>query len=267
MTSILDKQAKKPLAITIDDDPDFNKMMALLLRRLGVDSKTTSTPEEFLKAVKKKQPDLCVVDLNFGDLDAGFLLIKAIRSVLGPEMPLIVCSSVTDRQSIAHALEIGANDFVVKPVDQGQLADKLKLYVDSEQLEDAGLDQFMVPPDHDKAYLSVSVSIAEIDELGVKLLSPHLVSKGTVVYLDHAFIHQVTGKPHPVLVTVTNTWVEADGACGAYAEFDEGDDELRAAVRRWIAANVRTGPAPPKTAPPARLPSGDDGEPSEEEQG
>jgi hypothetical protein len=60
--------------------------------------------------------------------------------------------------------------------------------------------------------------------------------------LDHAFIHQVTGKQHPVLATVTNTWVDHDGAhFGAYAEFDDADEDLRAAVRRWIVANVRTG--------------------------
>ena len=136
---------RKPLALTIDDDPEFNKIMRLLLMRLGLDVQTTSTPAEFLQELKSSSPDICLVDLNFGELNAGFTIIKAIRSVLGPDLPIIVISRFVDRQSIAHALEIGANDFLVKPLDQELLSTKLSRYVKSEAIEDATLPLVKVP--------------------------------------------------------------------------------------------------------------------------
>jgi CheY-like chemotaxis protein len=236
----MSNQFKRPLALTIDDDPDFNRIMQHIMRRLGVDVHTTTKAEDFLSALRTMRPSICMVDLNLGDMDAGFTIIKAVRSVLGPELPLLVVSLNSDSQSIAHALEIGANDFITKPIDQDMLVTKLRRFIELDtNIEGLG-EQVVVPPDYERAYLSLMVEITEVDELGVKFVSNHLVSKGTPLYLEHPFIHSLTAKEHPVLTTVTSTWVEPDGvSCGAYAEFDETDEELRASVRRWIAANLR----------------------------
>ena len=225
----------KPLALIIDDDEDFNKILKVFLAKLGLKVETTASPADFLKKLKTAKPSICLIDLNIGELGVGYTIIKAVRSVLGPDLPLLVVSSLSDRQSIAHALELGANDFIVKPVQAKVLSAKLARFVDSEELKDSKQPFIRAPLGGVPAHLDIDMLITDVDEFGVRVLSPHLLVKGTVVYLDNDLVQQITCRAQPVLMTVTSTWVESDQKrYGVALEFDQTDEQLKESVRRWL---------------------------------
>lgn len=233
---------KKPFALIVDDDPHFNKIIEVVLKKLGIDAMTTKDPMEFLQLVKTKHPDLCIVDLNIGKLGVGFKIVKAVRSVLGNRIPLFVVSGASDQQSIAHAMEIGANDYLVKPVNRNLLASKLSRYVKSEELVDEAGDAFFPVPDGGSPVnVSIHLRVHEIDELGIRLRSKHLITKGTVVHLRGAVVREITGEETPILMTVRSTWIEESGfEYGLLAEFDTTNDYLMKKVRRWLGEKTKT---------------------------
>src|SRR5581483_6217712 len=104
-------------ALVLDDDPDFLNLAIFVLRQLGIRTEITSTPNDFLDKFKNSKPDCCFIDLNLGGLISGFALVQSIRSGFGKNLPVFVISSASDAQAIAHALEVGANDFIIKPLD------------------------------------------------------------------------------------------------------------------------------------------------------
>ena len=234
----------KPLVYVIDDDEDIRKFLAATLKELGTKTETFATPEAFLKRLKENRPDLCLIDVNIGRTQSGFLLVKAVRSVLGPWLPLLIISSLRDRASIAHALEIGANDYIAKPIDAPALAKKLSQYLISKQLEDYQQKFVSSPGEGAPALLEVDFEISAVDEFGLKLRGKHLLTKGTVIKLLSSEITLISGQSGGILVTIDSTWVEDETHYGAYAEFDNGNEALLRAVRRWLMGRASAASLP-----------------------
>lgn len=230
-----------PTALLADDDPEHNRVMSVVLRKLGVHAVVAHTAKEFLQKLKEMRPAICLVDLNIDQLGVGYTLIKAVRKVLGDQLPIIVLSAATDRQAIAHAVEVGANDFISKPLDRAILASKLTRYLMTEQLLAAQTGWFPVPQGGAPTTFTLDFQITEVDEFGIRLVSPHLLNKGSVFYIDGAVLHGVTGSAEPYLFTIASTWIEPDGVSyGAFAEFDYTNENVMAAVRRWLSRNSST---------------------------
>ena len=108
-------------------------------------------------------------------------------------------------------------------------------YTTTPQLLDARASLLPVPNGGAPATIDFDLEVQSIDEFGLKLIGSHLVSKGLALRMDGAFINEITGGFKDILVTVTSTWAEESGLCGAIAEFDRTNDDLMTAIRRWLA--------------------------------
>ena len=222
-----------PLALVIDDDVIFRKTFEVVLPRLGLKVRTTENPSEFIRLATELKPDLHLIDLHLAGTK-GFELIQLIR-MDAPEAVIIVISGDHEPQSIAHALELGANDFILKPLDRALLASKLARFVDTERIQDQKSGETRPPEGRATARLSVDMELTELDELGVQLRSRHLTPKGGVLQLKTEFLQAVGITDDEVLVTVMATRLDPEsGYYFAYAEFDATDSALLEAVRRWM---------------------------------
>ncbi len=223
------------LVFIVDDDTDCNALVALSLKKLNIISESFVTASDFLKRLKDKKPTLCLVDLNIGTPGIGFSVIKAVRSVLGPDLPLLIISSKSDTRSIAHAMELGANDYIIKPVDLETLASKLSNYILSEDLITHSLPYFSVPDGGSPATIDFEIEVLEVDELGMRFRCPHLLSKGTLIEIPKPLARELSGTAKPVYVTVTSTdAIPARSDFLAYAEFDLTNEDLLRAIRKWL---------------------------------
>lgn len=230
-----DTPPPRPWALLVDDDEDFNKMMVLVLKKIGVHCLTTTNSKDFLIKLREQKPDLCLIDLNIEDFGVGFTLIQAVRRVLGPQLPLFVVSGESDKKAIAHAVEVGANDYITKPLDRDIITSKLSRYLRTEQLQEAKGPLFPVPEGGVPALIELDFNLNEIDEFGMRLSSKHLLNKGSVYYISSPLLSEITGTKQPLLYTIASTEASTESQeFNAYAEFDATNQSILVAVRRWL---------------------------------
>ncbi len=231
----------RPFILTIDDDVDFNRIMKLRIEEMGLGVETTETPEVFLKRVKSTIPDLCIIDLNLDkNFGAGFQLIKAIRKSIGVELPLFIMSKRSSREDISYALELGANEYLTKPLDELVLKNKIKQYLDTQAQDHIAF--FKVPDAFKKCHFDLKMRVRKINEFGIYFEGDHLMSKGTTCNLTGKVVTELTESPKPLTVSIHNSWYDSDsGLYGAFFEFDPYDEALTTSVRRWLAKHNAPG--------------------------
>ncbi len=230
----------KPLVFVADDDPVFLKLAVQWLSKFGAQVEAFPTLEKIQERLRIQKPQFCIIDVNLVREKAGFELIQWVRGELSKTLPLIAVSTDTDTASVAHAIEIGANDYLLKPLNREVLVTKLQDYLKSDEIQHEAQGLPAVPETEMKVDLVLGMQVQEIDELGIRVLSKHLITKGTVLSISGAFVEALSGRAKPVQVSAASTWVEsAQDAYGAYLEFDTLDHEIAGQVRNWIAGKTR----------------------------
>ncbi|MCA1557430.1 MAG: response regulator, partial [Acidobacteria bacterium] len=71
-----------------------------------------SNGREAIALIKERRPDVLVLDLEMPELD-GFSVLRWVMK--NAQLPVVVCSGLTERESVFRALETGAVDFITKP--------------------------------------------------------------------------------------------------------------------------------------------------------
>ena len=108
--------------LVVEDEPRTAELLLELLRHLGYHAVGATTGTEGLQMAVEVQPDLVVLDLGLPDL-GGLDVIRELRS--WSEMPILVVSGNNQSRRKADALDAGADDFLDKPFDVGELRARL----------------------------------------------------------------------------------------------------------------------------------------------
>lgn len=117
----------------IDDEPSIVNMTRQQLERLGyeVDTKMSSIEALELFRSKPDQFDLIITDMTMPSM-TGDKLVKEVLNIR-PDMPTIICSGFSDKIDAEKAKEIGAAEYVEKPVDKRNLAFKVRSVLDGKK--------------------------------------------------------------------------------------------------------------------------------------
>ncbi|MBH0239848.1 HD-GYP domain-containing protein [Methylobrevis albus] len=105
-------------ALAVDDNATNAFMLGKLVAAAGIESVATSTdPRLALDQLAADQHDLLICDYMMPGLD-GLELIRAVRAMPGYEdVPIIMVTTADERAVCYEALEVGATDFLTKPID------------------------------------------------------------------------------------------------------------------------------------------------------
>jgi len=112
--------------VLIEDEPDIAEAMAYQLEKAGLQVRITRTGEEGLEAVRKGA-DLVLLDLNLPGMDGLEVCRMIRRQQTTAHVPIIIVSARGDEVDRVLGLEMGADDYVVKPFSLKELAARAKV--------------------------------------------------------------------------------------------------------------------------------------------
>lgn len=98
--------------LVADDDPNIRQLLVFALGKAGLDTIEAADGEAALAEVAQHRPDLVVLDINMPRMD-GLEVCRRLRS--GGETPILFLSSRDDEIDRVLGIELGADDYVVKP--------------------------------------------------------------------------------------------------------------------------------------------------------
>jgi DNA-binding response OmpR family regulator len=112
--------------LLIEDDPAVREGLELALTRHGHRVRAVESGEQGLDLLRTDRPDVVVLDLMLPGMD-GFEVCRRIRAA--GEVPVIMLTARGDDMDVVAGLEVGADDYVVKPV-QPRVLEALERYGD-----------------------------------------------------------------------------------------------------------------------------------------
>ena len=105
-----------PLVLVVDDDPGTRLLAAASLRQAGYDTAEAADGDDGISAFRRLRPDLVLLDVVMPRMD-GFIACREIRRLPGGDrVPVLMMTGLDDLSSIHRAYEVGATDFVTKPI-------------------------------------------------------------------------------------------------------------------------------------------------------
>jgi two-component system chemotaxis response regulator CheY len=117
------EQAMKQ-CLVVDDSAVIRKVARQILEKLGFEVGEAEGGVEALDRCGARMPDVILVDANMPGM-RGIDFLERLRASSGGDRPRVVfCTAERDVEHIARAMDAGADDFVMKPLDREILATK-----------------------------------------------------------------------------------------------------------------------------------------------
>jgi DNA-binding response OmpR family regulator len=173
--------------LIVEDDEVIAQGMARHLQEADFDSVTVGRGDAGLARLRFERPDVCVLDLMLPGRD-GWNLIETARAE-GIGTPIVVVSARGTEHDRIHALELGADDYLVKPFSMKELVARVRAAarrgVRAEEEQRGGpleIEELRISPDDVQAY--VHGENAQLTATEFRLLYTLALSRGRVVTRD-----------------------------------------------------------------------------------
>jgi DNA-binding response OmpR family regulator len=109
--------------MVVEDDSDLQDVLAFALRRNGYDVVVARDGAAALVRWKEDNPDLILLDVDLPKVD-GWTVCREIRSQ--SSTPIVMLTAASAEQDVIRGLEIGADDYVIKPFSLPELLARIR---------------------------------------------------------------------------------------------------------------------------------------------
>ncbi len=182
--------------LIIEDDEVIARGMARHLSNAGFDAYAVASGEAGLARLRYERPDVCVLDLMLPGTD-GWKLIETARAE-GIGTPIVVVSARGTEHDRVHALELGADDYLVKPFSMKELVARVQAAArrgvraaEPQRGEPIVLEELRIDPANVQAY--VDGESAELTPTEFRLLYALALERGRVLTRDE-LLQKVWGR-------------------------------------------------------------------------
>lgn len=119
--------------LLIEDDPGIIEAVAVTLELRWPQANLLSTffGKKGIELAQKELPDLIILDIGLPDTD-GFEVLRQIRGF--SDVPLVVLTVMSEEMNKIKGLELGADDYIVKPFSPGEFLARLKAVIRRRQM-------------------------------------------------------------------------------------------------------------------------------------
>ncbi len=185
-----------PKVLIVEDDEVIARGMARHLEAAGFDAVAVANGETGMQRLRFERPDVCVLDLMLPGLDGWALIERAREEGIGT--PIVVVSARGTEHDRVHALELGADDYLVKPFSMRELAARVLAVArrgtqahDPRRDEEIAIAELRLDPRNVQAYVD-GVS-AELTPTEFRLLYTLAREQGRVLTRDE-LLQRVWGR-------------------------------------------------------------------------
>ena len=108
--------------LVIDDDEGMTELLSMVLSPESSQVITANTGAKGIEMAKKQSPDIIILDLMMPEVN-GWTICQQIRKF--SDVPILILSAIDSPALVAKALDVGADDYLVKPVSSSTLLARL----------------------------------------------------------------------------------------------------------------------------------------------
>lgn len=153
----------KTRILLVDDDPNIRQLVRLYLEKEGFDVTEADRGDTAVKEFHKAPPSLMLLDLMLPGMD-GWQVCREVRKV--SNIPIIMLTAKDDTFDKVLGLELGADDYMVKPFDTKELVARIKAVLRRFQNSENPEKELVFPG------LSVNISQYTVNYMGNELEMP-----------------------------------------------------------------------------------------------
>ena len=119
----------KKKILVVDDEPQLAGFVKMRLEANNFEVAVASDGRDGLKKGSENKPDLIILDILMPNLDGFSMLAKLREDEETKSLPVIILTAKDTPDSVAKALKLGANDYIVKPFEARILLEKIRKLV------------------------------------------------------------------------------------------------------------------------------------------
>jgi DNA-binding response OmpR family regulator len=114
-----------PTALIVEDEPEANKLLAMLLQLRGYRTESAYRGDEALQKIRDQVPDVVFLDLMLPDMN-GYDVCRSLRSS-GPNslIPVVIVTARLTAENRIESFDVGADDYIPKPYTPDQIFEAL----------------------------------------------------------------------------------------------------------------------------------------------
>ena len=114
--------------LLVEDDAMVCQLLSNVLAFAGYSLEAAHDGREALERLQRERFDLIITDLQMPDVD-GLSLLRGVE-LMGLDVPSIILSGVVDDALIAQGRELGARDYIAKPIMADELLERVALQLE-----------------------------------------------------------------------------------------------------------------------------------------
>ena len=182
----------KTRIMVVDDDPNIRELVRLYLEKEGFEIVTAERGDEAVKLFRASPPNLMLLDVMLPGMD-GWQVCREVRKI--SNIPIIMLTAKDETFDKVLGLELGADDYIVKPFDMKELVARIKAVIRRFQAADTPEKELVVPG------LTINISQYTVTYMGKALDMPpreiellyFLASHPGMVFTREQLLEQVWG--------------------------------------------------------------------------
>ena len=115
--------------LIVDDDAVFRELVGTLLGRIGHLTNEAASGEDALEKALAQRPSLVLLDVDVPGV-SGYEVCRELRDAYGATLPIVFVSGTRiDRLDVVGGLLVGADDYLVKPIDPDELLARVRRHL------------------------------------------------------------------------------------------------------------------------------------------
>ena len=182
----------KTRIMVVDDDPNIRELVRLYLEKEGFEIVTAERGDEAVKLFRASPPNLMLLDVMLPGMD-GWQVCREVRKI--SNIPIIMLTAKDETFDKVLGLELGADDYIVKPFDMKELVARIKAVIRRFQVAEAPEKELVFPG------LTINISQYTVTYMGKPLEMPpreiellyFLASHPGMVFTREQLLEQVWG--------------------------------------------------------------------------